>query len=508
MKFIFNTTDVIFLDSVNKKSVQKKLQRLANEEGNISDKLEELFSIFHHNLKVIIDDERVTNAIISSVYLVFNKYEEVVRKHGACISRELVYKWLIKNVVLNTLVFALHKYFFMFNLPASSLIAPEEKYWWLPEIDDSGIEWPLSKTFKWIYTSLNINQTHFHYPDHNNPKKIDYRLKQNLENASEWQQGKRNPGLENLLQNLDDSLQAMESTPQEKYRRKIDAKSRTSFRIVLFIARMSTCISKMLADNFGQDFLETVVDDFKKQDRRLKKTSRLLRHRVDEIQRSWGITSLSKMDRIWWKHSESFWESFEDSCIKNIPIIQAWLREHENSELGLSELRFLLARMGSFYAGLFLLQQKSAVHKWYPPRFFELHARGLELKDSREITEELIENYGLELKKENLEQNLGWLENWIWGAYYYRKEKWDKAYPRFRSAFKQAKYTAGGHQYKLVNQFIEVSAKNNKWRDFKRGVSWADYLGIGIRWLRGPDRTEDDLKLAYTFMQTGVYVEL
>lgn len=511
LKFIFNATDVIS-DSENKKSVQRQLQRLANEEGNISDNLEILFNIFHHNLEAFVDDEHVAGAISYSVLLAFNKYEEIVRKESVCISRDIVYKWLIENVLLNTLVFAQHKYFLMFNIPASGLIAPAEKYWWLPEIDESGIEWPLGKAFKWIYTSLNINQTHFHYPDHNDlKKKCDYRhcrLRQNLENASEWQRGDRIPSLENLLLNLNDSLHAMESTQQEKYRRKLDEKTRASFRIVLFIARISTVISKMLAENLGQEFVQTLVDDFKRQDRRLRRTSRILRHRIDEIQRIWGITKPSQLDNIWWEHSKSFWESFEDSFIRNIPMIQAWQREHATSKLGLLELRYLSAHMGSFYAGQYLIQQRIAVHKWYSPRFFELHARGLELKNSGAITKEVIENYGLELKKENLDQNLKWLENWIWGTYYYRQEMWCEAYPYFQTAFDEAKYSAGSQQYKLVNQYIEICAKNNKWINFKKGVSWANYLGLQVRWLRGTDGTEDDMKMAYEVMKKAVYPAL
>jgi hypothetical protein len=504
LKFLFNATDVIS-DSENKKLVQRQLQRLAKEEGNISDSLGRLFDIFRHNLEALIGDERVVGAISYSVLFIFNKYEEVVRNEGACVSMEFIDKWLINNVLLNTLVFAQHKYFLMFNISASGLIAPEEKYWWLPEIDESGIEWPLGKAFKWIYASLNINHTHFHYPDHNDlKKKRDYRhcrLRQNLENASDWQRGDRIPSLENLLLNLNDSLHAMESTQQEKYRRKLDEKTRASFRIVLFIARISTVISKMLVENLGQEFVQTLVDDFKRQDRRLRKASRPLRHRIDEIQRIWGITKPSQLDNIWWEHSKSFWESFEDSFIRNIPTIQAWQREHANSELDLSELRYLSAHMGSFYAGQYLIQQRIAAHKWYSPSFFELHARGLELKNSGAITKEVIENYGLELKKENLDQNLKWLENWIWGAYYYRQEMWRESYPFFQIAFDEAKYTAGSQQYKLVNQYIEICAKNNKWQNFKKGVSWANYLGIDIRWLRETDNTEEDLKIAYEIMK-------
>jgi hypothetical protein len=186
-------------------------------------------------------------------------------------------------------------------------------------------------------------------------------------------------------------------------------------------------------------------------------------------------------------------------------MFQAWQREHTNSELGLSELRYLSTHMGSFYAGQYLLQQRSAAHKWYPTRFFELHARGLDLKNCGATTKEVIENYGLELKKENLDQNLKWLENWIWGAYYYRQERWCEAYPFFQTAFDEAKYSAGSQQYKMVNQYIEMCAKINKWQNFKKGISWANYLGLKVRWLRGAGCTEDDMKAAYELMKKTVY---
>jgi len=505
LKLLFNATDVLHLNYENKKLIQKQLQRLANEEGNISENLNNLFELFRFNIESLVDDKRVADAIINSIFLVLRNYRHEVRTNGACISRAHIYQWLVGSELLNTIVLAQHKYFLMFNLPASGLIAPEEKHWWLPEIHAGGIECPLGKAFKWMYTSLSINQTHFHYPDHNDLTKSDHRLRQNLENASEWQQGDRIPSLENLLLNLNDSLHAMESTPQEKYRRKLDEKTRASFRIVLFIARISTVISKMIAENLGLKFLQTLVDDFKRQDRRLRKVSRPLCSSVNEIQQTWGISKQCQMDRIWLEHSRTFWDDLEGLFISNIQTIQAWQREYKNSELDFSKLRYLSTHMSSFYAGWYFIQHRIASYKSYAPRFFEIHARGLELKSTGSTTREEIEKYELILKKENLDQNLRWLKNWIWGSYYYRQEKWHKAYLFFQRAFEEAKYSAGSHQYKLVNQFVEICAKNNKWRDFKRGAFWANYLGIEIRWLRGTDCTEDDMKVAYEIMKNTVY---
>ncbi len=50
--------------------------------------------------------------------------------------------------------------------------------------------------------------------------------------------------------------------------------------------------------------------------------------------------------------------------------------------------------------------------------------------------------------------------------------------PHFQAAFENAKYRAGKNQYKLVNQYVEVAAKNDDRRGFKKGIEWAQYLDI------------------------------
>jgi len=54
----------------------------------------------------------------------------------------------------------------------------------------------------------------------------------------------------------------------------------------------------------------------------------------------------------------------------------------------------------------------------------------------------------------------------------------------FKQAFGQAKYRAGKSQYKLVIQYLEICAKNDQKRNFKKAVEWVNYLGIQVRWFR------------------------
>ncbi|MNP11145.1 hypothetical protein D3C76_1033190 [compost metagenome] len=75
----------------------------------------------------------------------------------------------------------------------------------------------------------------------------------------------------------------------------------------------------------------------------------------------------------------------------------------------------------------------------------------------------------------------------------------------YQVAFDYAKYRAGKQQYDLVNQYVEVAAKNDKWQWFKKGVEWAQYLGIKVRWLRDDEPTEEKLKYVYRMLKIARY---
>jgi hypothetical protein len=75
----------------------------------------------------------------------------------------------------------------------------------------------------------------------------------------------------------------------------------------------------------------------------------------------------------------------------------------------------------------------------------------------------------------------------------------------YEIAFNDAKYRARQNQYYLVNQYVEVAAKNDMWKYFKKGIEWAQYLGIEIRWLRNDEPTEEKLKYVYEMMKIVSY---
>ena len=52
-----------------------------------------------------------------------------------------------------------------------------------------------------------------------------------------------------------------------------------------------------------------------------------------------------------------------------------------------------------------------------------------------------------------------------------------------------------------------MCAKTNRKKEFKKGLEWANYLNIKIRWLRDDEQTEAAIDLAMAFLERADYPE-
>jgi len=150
-----------------------------------------------------------------------------------------------------------------------------------------------------------------------------------------------------------------------------------------------------------------------------------------------------------------------------------------------------------------LIQRHSAFSS--PHGFAELLFKGFDLKSSPATQLNQIDDYAAQVSSFGLDEQLCWLVPWLRGVYHYRKEEFEAAMPHFQAAFEHAKYRAGKNQYKLVNQYVEVAAKNDDRRGFKKGIEWAQYLDIKVRWLRDDEPTEEKLDYVYGMLKIARY---
>jgi len=144
---------------------------------------------------------------------------------------------------------------------------------------------------------------------------------------------------------------------------------------------------------------------------------------------------------------------------------------------------------------------------WQPsPEFTRLIDKGFELKKHPETTTTDMERFEQELAEAGIEDQLAWLPPWIRAISLYRTERFVEALPYFEQAFELGKYRAGKSQYLLVNQYLEACAKANYRGKFNKGLDWASYAGIKVRWIRDEEQTKEVVDRAFEILKMGTYI--
>ncbi|MDP2521399.1 hypothetical protein Q8W30_02345 [Neptunomonas phycophila] len=241
--------------------------------------------------------------------------------------------------------------------------------------------------------------------------------------------------------------------------------------VIFFIARLTTFITNEVQKVFGIGFLAHLID--------------IYRELLPEIR-----ADVKKHARVIMQ-DRSQYEGLDQEDI-------------DDHQRGCTDAIF---SCGRFNISSHFMGQKLQKNYQPPNEFLEVHARLSELKKSINYVSEVevLKSYAKGLGQFEC---LEWMFEWVTAVYYHRKKDKLLAFKHYEKAFTLGKYVAGESQYLLVNQYIEACAKCNKWVAFKKGVAWADYLGIKIRWLRGADRSEEALKVAFTFFEYTDYAVL
>ncbi|MGS0675952.1 hypothetical protein [Shewanella sp. 125m-1] len=501
-----NDDSTVVGDEKTKKKIQTQLRRLAKEESELEKNLTNLLELLAELIFKATDDLRVTYACMASVEDVLTQYLDLVRGDGTFLSKSESVKWLIKTKLLDRTILSYQKNTLKYNVSASNLLNPSDCYWWLPDFTEKFIQWPIAKAMNWIYSVCETNQTHFHFPDFGSTD--NYRLSQNLENASRWATGKNLPSWPSLLQNLTASVSAMEATTSSQYKRTVDSDTLRSFKATLFIARFSTSVFTELERQFGRDFVIDITMHLRRQDRRLGKVHRSFKASLSKAIDSSEIRNPAIIDRVWFDKTQKFWELTSEQLMQGSKSIDLRFREKYNSGFNPADIKFFLQRIQPFFLSPLLEEAREKTIAMAPPLFLELLLEGLRLRKDPKVNVEKIGQFTKQVTEANLDCYLSWVGNWVWATYYYRREEHTLALPHYSKAFQEAKYCGGQDQYLLVNQYIESCAKNRLWRDFKKGIAWANYLGIKVRWYRGLDESEDRLKTTYEMLHMARYAQV
>lgn len=509
IKFAYDATGILprkraeqtGLDEKDVKRIQKQLERLVEEEGSLVDRSEKLIQTLSYELAGSIQNPKVSFALGESMIDLLDVYNHVVRDEGTYLSPKDSLRWFCGAHAIPRLVLSIQKHALRFNIAAEGLIAPPETDWYLPDISGDSITWPLDKAMKWVYAHCQTSRTQFHSAG-KVVRQDDPEIHQNLENASNWQSGETLPSWPGLHWNFSRSMDRLVAA-EEPYRHAISAKEKESILYVLFLARLSTYVSKKLKEAYGPKILTEMVELFKRQRDWLAADLKILKAQTVDFMEQHEVPE-QEQNSVWFELSNRYWSWFADRARHCGATMQELIAASDDHVIPEVEVAQLCGQYSDYTVRSVLdsLTSASDLKKnllGFPEALF----KGFDLKKSTTTTEVDVAAYEAEVRENGLLNTLEWMVHWNRALLHYRKHEDKDAFRHIEKAFELAKYSAGQKQYEIVNQFIELAAKNNNWKSFKNGVFWANYLGISVRWLRQDEPTDDNLRGVFELMKNA-----
>jgi len=479
-------------DETQKKSIQRALQRLAVEEGTLNQRFGEMLQTLSYLVAGSIPP-RECFALGDILCDLLDIYQNTLRDEGTFLSKSETVKWFLLDSVVRRLPMSIAKHFQRYNVSADGLVAPADAYWYLPNKGSDGWVWPMEKVMRWAYELAGTSIQKFHWPDEDDLTNQET----NLGNAKKWLAGRHVPSWPALLKNFNQSFDALDKTQSKGDRHVLSETQKDSIRTALFVARATTYISKTVLSKHGEATLQEfcsryqiVADCVNDDAQRIRDHVQLLIARDDIASNEW--------DSVWFDVSTDYWTYFAD----RLHEIDQGLQQQQ---ITISQAVEISRHIGRFAALSFEMPEKFTPQHSTPQGFSEAVLDGLALRKSADLSIEKTEEYATRLNDLGLGHVLPWMVPWQVATIYFRAKQYEKAYPFIQEAFEKAKYCAGGNQYQLLNQYIELAAKNDKWRDFKRGIEWATSLGFEVRWLRQDEPTEEKLLFVFEIMKKAVY---
>ena len=484
--------------NTNKKAIQQQLTRLSKEKGHLSSNMGQLIESLSYSLAGYLPNISIMAAIGDVLADIYDGYCLWVKNEGSFLDKTKTLRYFITIKVVPLLVVSVNQYLLRYCISDLNLESPKDDFWYLPSVDDAGrAKLPLEKVMRWAYEICDTSQTQFHYPE----KKADSvcsALQNNLDNAINWTRGAAVPALAALVKNFKESFEAM-----AKCGREVPKQRQISILTMLIFARVSSYAVKRIVKTYDVDYLKDIcaqlrnysqwilddVNEFKAEYRRV----------IQESQ-SKALDNSVRQDIF-----SHYWCFFQGKLDAASNKLQQLHDARPGSPIRDDVIGALINKYGRFAVCtcLDLTQRKAA---WQPPKgFVEMLIQGFELKENCLTSVEQIDEYAAQVEAHGLNTALCWMEPWLRAIYYYRSGDYRTAMSYYEIAFNNAKYRAGQNQYDLVNQYVEVAAKNDIWKCFKKGIEWAQYLGIEIRCLRNVEPTDENLKSVYEMMKIVNY---
>lgn len=480
-------------DDTRKKTIQRALQRLSTEDGELNERIGELIQTLCALIPNCVPI-RIHLAIGDILSDLFEIYQKTLREEGTFLNKTETVKWLLLDRVSLVLPISITRRAQEHNLVADELLAPKDINWFLPDFNDPKWIWPLEKVMRWTYEITGSSINSFHSVD--SSQHLNESDK-NLQSAKKWLSGEHIPSWSTLSCNFNQGLDKLQNEHSDQSTLHVSDAKRQNILTMLFISRTITFVLKKVRSDFGDDVLNDFCSRYKKVNSCVQSDAIKIKKQVLKELSYWPAPR--EIWHIKWKEvSTRYWDWHQ---LNTSQIIQ----RARSGDISEEVARINLQAMGDLAILIYEWDSVFPISHEAPPGFEVALQDGFVLKEKNDLCLEIVNSFERRLEKEGLTDKLSWLAPWLKGIIFYRQAKFSEAFDFTSEAFERAKYSAGRHQYLLVNQFVELAAKNDKKQAFKKGIEWATYLGLKVRWLRDKEQTPENLDFASYVLKMATY---
>lgn len=479
-------------DETRKKSTQTALRRLADEVGQLDENLGKLITTFSYLVAGVLP-LREFLAFGDIFFDLFDTYGHVLKTQGTFLAKPKTTEWFVLETVAPRLAISLAKHLQRYNVAADELAVPPEAFWYLPKREGETWRFPLERVMRWSYDLVGTSIQGFHCPDDADQTLLG----KNLESAKNWLAGRSLPSWSSLLRNFEQSLEALDRSRAKQGLPSVPDVHKLSIRTALFLSRAATYVSTVALEHLGSEALDEFCNRYRLVAGVIEDNTSAVHDFVHEFIARDQLPA-SEWDRVWFEVTTDYWKKLaERQDLLSHGVASGTISIHEAKEArgSFGRLVTLPFEHPTAFAPLHTI----------PAGFGELLLEGFALRKSTELSVPSIHAYSARLDNYGLLDAIAWMTPWLHSTYHYRRGRYDEAYPFMRDAYERAQYSAGTNQYLLVNQYIELCAKNGKWKEFTHAIRWGRYLGIDVRWLRDSQPTQERLELVFELMKKVTY---
>lgn len=489
------------LDDRQRRNLQKALERLAAEEGNLDENFGEMIRKLSFLVAGHIESEPLNLAIGEVIFDLMEVYRQVFIEEGTYLSKRETLRWLIADRWAPAAALSIARQITKFGLRTLATYLPDSPNWFLPDVGGVKPTWPLAKVMHWIYTQANLSQTQFHYPQRKVCANDDGR-ERDLENAQNWIHGRHLPSAAALRWTFDRAFEARQlGAPNGSgMLGPLPPLHQEGARVVLFLARCATYVASEVRAHFGEEFLKSICQIFERTLALALEDTGRIESLINNLARE---QNLSTQDMSLREYAVNWWDKeLKTRAHRAGAELQAL---HESGSLGAEEIEQLARTYGYLVVLPTVAWLKAPRHHEVPSGFARALLDGQRLSADRELTHDCIDAYASSIQTSGVAPLLPWMVSWLHFLVCYRHDDDAHAWIWISQAYEAARYRAGSSQYKIVNHYIELAAKMNKRRAFGKGVEWARYIGMSVRWLRDNEPTPENLDFAMEVMKRARY---